>query len=92
MSSPEFYKLRDWRCSRRKYQYAPTLTTDTTDPAALAALVKHRRIVIYDEGEDLAKAEEFAGELKGAGDVRFLGPGYAGWVAAGRPVATGARP
>jgi rhodanese-related sulfurtransferase len=62
-----------------------------TDPAKLAELARFRQIVIYDETDDLAHAEEFAGELKGK-DVRFLGVGLKGWTGAGRPVTTGGRP
>ncbi|HEY3352319.1 MAG TPA: rhodanese-like domain-containing protein [Polyangia bacterium] len=70
----------------------PVSVLAPTDPAALAALLKFRQVVVYDEGNDLAKAEEFAGELKGAKDVRFLGVGYAGWIGAGRAITAGNQP
>jgi rhodanese-related sulfurtransferase len=63
-----------------------------TDPAALTELARAATVIIVDATDDLVHAEEFAGELKGARDVRFLAPGFAGWTAAGRPVTTGATP
>jgi rhodanese-related sulfurtransferase len=69
----------------------PVSVVAPTDPAALAALKKFAQVIVYDEGDDLVKAEEFAGELK-ARNVRFFKPGFAGWTAAGKPVTKGPTP
>jgi 3-mercaptopyruvate sulfurtransferase SseA len=65
-----------------------------TPPALLKPLAGLAGVVVYDDGAELGRAEEFAGELEAAkvGNVRFLDVGYAGWVAAGREVKTGGEP
>ncbi|MBI5480892.1 MAG: rhodanese-like domain-containing protein [Deltaproteobacteria bacterium] len=75
-------------------QSLPVSSVMPTDPAKLAALTRYRVVIVYDEGEELGRAEEFAGELKTAGvkDVRFLGGGYRAYAAASQPGATGASP
>ena len=75
-------------------QSLPVSSVMPTDPAKLAALNKYRVVIVYDEGEELGRAEEFAGELKTAGvkDVRFLGGGYKAYAAASQPVTTGVSP
>ena len=77
-----------------KAHSVPVSILAPTDPAKLAALSRYRTVVIYDEGDDLVHAEEFAGEVTAAkvADVRFLAPGLKGWVSAGRPITTGAAP
>jgi rhodanese-related sulfurtransferase len=75
-------------------QSLPVSSVMPTDPAKLAALSKSRTIIVYDDGEELGRAEEFGGELKTAGakDVRFLRGGYKGYAAASQPVTTGVSP
>jgi rhodanese-related sulfurtransferase len=75
-------------------QSLPVSSVMPTDPAKLAALSKYRVVIVYDQGEELGRAEEFAGELTTAGvkDVRFLGGGYQAYAAASQPVTTGASP
>jgi rhodanese-related sulfurtransferase len=75
-------------------QSLPVSSVMPTDPAKLAALKGYRIVIVYDEGEELGRAEEFAGELKTAGvkDVRFLGGGYKAWAAASQPATKGPTP
>ena len=75
-------------------QSLPVSSLLPTDPAKLAALKGYRLVIVYDEGEELGRAEEFAGELKTAGvkDVRFLGGGHKAWAAASQPVTKGPTP
>lgn len=65
-----------------------------TPPALMNPLAAFKEVLIYDQGAELGRAEEFAGELQAAKvtAVRFLDVGYNGWVAAGRPVTVGAQP
>jgi 3-mercaptopyruvate sulfurtransferase SseA len=75
-------------------QSLPVSSVMPTDPAKLAALNKFKTVVVYDEGEELGRAEEFGGELKTAGvkDVRYLRGGYRAYAAASQPVTTGGNP
>ena len=75
-------------------QSLPVSSVMPTDPAKLAALTKFRTVIVYDEGEELGRAEEFGGELKTAGakDVRFLRGGYKAYALASQPVRTGVNP
>lgn len=65
-----------------------------TPAALMTPLAAFQEVLIYDDGAELGRAEEFAGELQGAKvtRVRFLDVGYTGWVAAGHPVSTGVQP
>jgi rhodanese-related sulfurtransferase len=71
----------------------PASLVAPADPARIKALGSPRLAVLYDDGDDLLRAEELAGELKSlAKEIRFLAPGLKGWTAAGQPLTKGAQP